>query len=103
MTTRRSKAAIREDILTALSGMDGDPETLVDIEAATEYMYEDQDTNAPDEFWTVLRTFRRRNDRVTCKCGATTYEGHVRAVEVWYPGHTYRGFGPLPQEKGESK
>jgi 20S proteasome alpha/beta subunit len=60
MNARRSKSAIREDILTALSGMEGDPETLVDIEAATAYMYEDQDTNAPCEFWTVLRRYRRK-------------------------------------------
>jgi hypothetical protein len=30
---------------------------------------------------------------ITCKCGARTYEGHLKKGHEGYPGHTYRGIG----------
>jgi hypothetical protein len=33
---------------------------------------------------------------MSCKCGATTHQGHIRRVEEGYPGHVYTGhhWGP---------
>lgn len=32
---------------------------------------------------------------MACKCGATTYEGHLKAK---YPPHVYRGFYWAPKD-----
>jgi hypothetical protein len=40
-----------------------DPHTWCDVNAAASYLTEDQHTNAPDTFWTVVRRYRRTPER----------------------------------------
>lgn len=39
---------------------------------------------------------------MTCKCGARTYEGHLKKTQAGYPGHTYRGTVWLPPQPPRS-
>lgn len=47
------------EIERALSACGVDPHEWCDVTAAASYLTEDQHTNAPDEFWSVVRRFRR--------------------------------------------
>jgi hypothetical protein len=33
-----------------------------------------------------------------CKCGARTFDGHLKKVEGGYPGHVYTGFYWAPKD-----
>ncbi|MFB0617265.1 hypothetical protein [Streptomyces sp. AGS-58] len=51
------------EIERALSACGVDPYEACDVNAAATYLAEDQHTNAPDDFWTVVRRYRRTPGR----------------------------------------
>ncbi|WP_019061741.1 hypothetical protein [Streptomyces prunicolor] len=55
----QSFETFKGEIERALSACGVDPHEWCDVSAAASYLAEDQHTNAPDEFWTVVRRFRR--------------------------------------------
>lgn len=35
---------------------------------------------------------------MTCKCGARSFEGHLKKTEEGYPGHVYKGHYWAPKD-----
>lgn len=50
------------EVEVALKGCGVDPYAWCDVQAAARFMAEDQHTNAPDCFWTVVRRFKRKEN-----------------------------------------
>lgn len=59
----QSFETFKGEIERALSACGLDPHQACDVNAAASFMAEDQHTNAPDDFWTVVRRHRRTPDR----------------------------------------
>jgi hypothetical protein len=38
---------------------------------------------------------------VTCKCGARSFEGHLKKAEEGYPGHVYKGHYWAPKDDNQ--
>ncbi|MFE3033043.1 hypothetical protein ACFXKY_15535 [Streptomyces canus] len=59
----QSFETFKDEIERALSACGVDPHEWCDVNAAARYLTEDQHTNAPDEFWTVVRRHGRTAQR----------------------------------------
>ncbi|WP_406321798.1 hypothetical protein [Streptomyces sp. NBC_00519] len=75
MAVAQSFETFKGEIERALSACGVDPHEWCDVNAAASYLTEDQHTNAPDDFWTVVRRYRRtpeREARSTAWCSSMT-------------------------------
>ncbi|PWI05498.1 hypothetical protein DIZ27_38870 [Streptomyces sp. NWU339] len=54
----QSFETFKGEIERALSACGLDPYRACDVNAAAAFLDDDQDTNAPDDFWTVIRRYR---------------------------------------------
>lgn len=54
----QSETEFRQEIVRALQACGVDPYEACDVDAAARFLAEDQKTNAPDEFWTVVKRHR---------------------------------------------
>ncbi|MER7477372.1 hypothetical protein ABTX60_06915 [Streptomyces sp. NPDC126510] len=59
----RSFETFKGEIERVLSACGVDPYQACDVNAAAAFMVEDQHTNAPDDFWMVVRRYRRTTER----------------------------------------
>lgn len=60
----QSEDDFRKEIIGALKTCEiTDPYDELDVDAAARYLYEDQYVNAPDDFWDVVRRYRRQRLR----------------------------------------
>ncbi|MDQ0961983.1 hypothetical protein QFZ66_005861 [Streptomyces sp. B4I13] len=63
MTVTQNFETFKGEIERALSACGVDPHQACDVNAAASFLTEDQHTNAPDDFWTVVRRYRRTPER----------------------------------------
>ncbi|MGW9170168.1 hypothetical protein [Streptomyces decoyicus] len=55
----KTDTEFRDEIVNALMSCEVEPYDWCDVDAAAAFMAEDQYTNAPDEFWDVVRRYKR--------------------------------------------